>query len=99
VLLRQIRQQQILAHAHITEQAGNLEAAHQTAARNLVRLESEKGAAVEPNVAAVRPIEARNKIDEGRFASAVWANEAAHFALLDREVDPSRGGESAKSFG
>ena len=49
--------------------------------------------------AGLRPLHAGNDLDQGRFARAVLADQAMHFARLKRHVDVAQRMDAAKALG
>ena len=49
--------------------------------------------------ARLRPLDAGNDLDQGRFARTVFADEAMHFANFKRHVDVAQRMDAAKALG
>ena len=92
--------QHVLDHAHALEDAQHLEGARDAEPRDLVRLLARDVLPVEHDAGAgLGLVDARNQIEQRALARAVRPDDAAHLALLHREVDLGDGGESAEPLG
>src|SRR3989441_12547545 len=69
------RSEDVLEHGHLLEGDDVLERARDALLHDLVRAHPEHVAAVELDVARVRPVEARDDVEERRLAGAVRRSE------------------------
>jgi hypothetical protein len=81
------RHQDIVKGAHSPEELHILEGTGNAAAGDLIW--SEAGDVLTPKVnsATRRVIKTSNTVEDGRFASTVWANQPMDLALLDSKSD------------
>src|SRR6202453_342815 len=89
----------MLAGRHVTEEADVLEGPHDPTLRGVVKRMEIGPPAVDRDVAVVRPVIAREDIDEGCLAGSIRANESVHLAGLDGERDVSERPHAAEGLG
>src|SRR5207249_3458283 len=90
--------QHVVADGHSSEEAELLERARDTAAGDLVRPEPRDRAAVQPDVARVRPGEAGDDVEEGRLPRAVRPDDADDLPRRHREADVGVGHDAAEAL-
>ena len=88
----------IVEHGEFREKADILECSGNAELRYLIRLFADDAAAHEFNLAIRRLIDAREKIERGRLARAVRANEANKLAGIDVKIEIRDGLEAAEHF-
>ena len=89
--------QDILHHAEVAEHATKLERTRDTAGPPVSRAKSGDGLPIETDLAAVRPVEPGNEIEQGGLAGTVRADDADQFALGEVEIDVVDRGEPAEA--
>ena len=95
------REQHVVQYGHDGERLGELERAHHPLARDRVRARAVHRAPVEPHLAAVAALEARDDVEERRLAGAVRADQRGDRAARHgegRRVDGQRRRRSAWSL-
>ncbi len=80
-----------------TEEADVLKGAGDAELDDFVDAEAGDGAAVEGNGSLGGLVNAGNEIEDGGFAGAVGADEAAEFVFADGEIDGVDSGEAAEA--
>src|SRR5580658_3792850 len=91
--LRLQRDLDVVQHAHVREDAGDLEAAHHPHPRDRGRVELGDLGTVEAHAAAGRRREAREDVEQGRLPGAVGADDRMDRPLGDVERDAVQRGE------
>ena len=86
----------VLHHAHVQEEPQRLERARDAALADLVRLEADEAFPLEQDVAAVRPVDAGDQVEERRLPRAVRPDDADDLALVDVDVEVDDDGETAE---
>ena len=89
----------VLERRHVGEQADVLERPRDAASGDLVALRPDDGTPVEDDVARRRPVDARHRVEGGRLAGAVRADEPEDLAALDVERDVVERSEAAELHG
>jgi hypothetical protein len=87
----------VVAHRLAREQRQVLEGAGDADLGDAVCRPIEQRAALEPDVAAVRRIEAGEAVEQRRLAGAVWANEAKDAAFFEVEGNPVERDDAAET--
>ncbi len=87
----------VLERRHRAEQREVLERPGDAQARDLVLAQPLDGAALEADRAALRPVEARQAVEERGLAGAVRADQTADFTARDVEIDVVERDDAAES--
>jgi hypothetical protein len=94
----QHRAAQVFPHAHIGEHVGDLEAARQAAAVDLVGRQAGNHLAAQQHAARGRRHIAADQVEGGRFAGAVGADQRVAFALRHAQIDVANDFDFAKAL-
>src|SRR6185436_3132881 len=90
---------QVVEHAQLPEDAGDLVAAREARADPVVLLHAGDDLLFEKNLSAVGREGAGNQADERGLAGAVRPDQRMHFAGLDLEADAVGGDHAAEALG
>ena len=86
----------VLDDAHVQEETQRLERPRDTALADLVRLEADEALSFQEDVAGVRPVDARDQVEERRLPRAVRPDDADDLAPIDVDVEVCDDGATAE---
>src|SRR5205085_11100382 len=89
-------EEQVLEHGRVLEQLDVLERARDSAPRDLVRRHARDVLVAEDEPPAVRIVDPRDQVEDGRLARAVRPDDREDLPLLDGEGDAVDGADAAE---
>src|SRR5688572_29573812 len=93
------RDPDVLEEREVRKGRRDLEAAHETHARDIRRLEADDILTLVPDDAGCRLDELRNQIEAGRLTGAVWPDKCVNSASADPQIDVLYGPETLEIDG
>ncbi|GJD58404.1 hypothetical protein IFDJLNFL_4324 [Methylobacterium dankookense] len=97
--MREAPDHDVLQDRHLPEQLGVLEGAGEAEPGDGVDLPAGEVRSVEAERTRARPVEARDRVDEGRLARSVRADQGVDLPWGDADTGRIQGGEAAEAHG